>query len=445
MNSDPNENQVADLIARHLNGDLNESEMEQLAELLDSDPSVRKKLVEQSLFEARMADVLRGDIEFQQAEKDAKVRNRKTISGVTVIKTLLAIAALALVAVSIQQLIQPPKTIQLDEPKIARITGLSGPLQWTGNGGRVFSDLAVGTELSGGTIDGLAPESWFELEFNDGSKIVISGNSMLTYSDLGQKELHLKGGSFSASVNPQPVDKPMLIYTRSAVLEVLGTEFEVEAELASTFLNVSEGKVRIKRLSDGDSIDVPAKHRIIAAADRELVLQRVPDSVDQWTSQLDRGPHGLYGKWSPRVEEENARLESIPYTTELGKTIYAAAMSVSNGNNPPVVIRKGSKLRVHGTIESPSAIWFGITLRQPNGDFAGRFQIIRSKTEFPAGHAFEVTLDLENCELDPSLKHLRSKLPAEPFDLTVGDVWCHTLYDQAGLAITEVELVAPDN
>ena len=56
----------------------------------------------------------------------------------------------------------------------------------------------------------------------------------------------------------------MLIYTRSAVLEVLGTQFEVEAETATTILNVSEGSVRVKRFSDGSTVDVPARHRLIA-------------------------------------------------------------------------------------------------------------------------------------------------------------------------------------
>ena len=81
--------------------------------------------------------------------------------------------------------------------------------------------------------------------------------TVLTVSDHGQKELHLKEGSLSSNAKPQPAGKPMRIYMPSAMLEVLGTQFEVEARLSATMLNVSEGKVRVKRLSDGSTVDVP--------------------------------------------------------------------------------------------------------------------------------------------------------------------------------------------
>jgi len=78
----------------------------------------------------------------------------------------------------------------------------------------------------------------------------------------------------------QPAHKPMLVYTRSAMLEVLGTQVEVEAERAATTLNVSEDKVRVKRFSDGSTVDVPARHRLIAAADRDMLPSPVPHSVN---------------------------------------------------------------------------------------------------------------------------------------------------------------------
>ncbi|MHC4520273.1 MAG: FecR family protein, partial [Planctomycetota bacterium] len=99
------------------------------------------------------------------------------------------------------------------ERPIARVTGLNGSLQWTGDGGRVFYDLSVGTELPGGTVEGMAPGSWFELEFIDGSVVTISGHSTLTFSDHGQKKLYLKEGHVSGNVKPQPAGRPMLIYT----------------------------------------------------------------------------------------------------------------------------------------------------------------------------------------------------------------------------------------
>ncbi len=329
------------------------------------------------------------------------------------------------------------------ERPIAKITGLSGSLQWTGDGGRVFHNLSVAAELPGGTIEGMTPGSWFELEFNDGSTVTISGNSTLTFSDHGQKKLHLKEGIVSGNVKPQPPGKPMLIYTRSAMLEVVGTQFEVEAGLSATMVNVSVGKVRVKRLSDGSTVDVPAKYRMIAAADHDMLAVPVPDSVSRWKSQLHLGPDGVQGKWSPGTDSRDAKLGAIPYTTPEGKTIYTAAFGVSRGDKPPVTLQSDSRIRVRGHITSPHNVYFGITVRHPKGEFAGRFQIVRPAVEFPGGQDFEIVLHLRDFRLDPSLIEMKNKLPSDPFDLVVESMWCHTLGQQAGLEVTEVELVPP--
>ena len=289
----------------------------------------------------------------------------------------------------------------------------------------------------------MAPGSWFELEFNDGSTVTISGNSTLTFSDHGQKKLHLKEGSVSGNVKPQPAGRPMLIYTRSAVLEVLGTRFEVEAGLAATIVNVSEGMVRVKRLSDGSTVDVPANHRVIAAADRKMSPVPVPDSVSRWKSQLHLGPDGTFGKWSPRTDGEDAKIKAVPFTTPQGKTIYTASFGVSRGDKPPVILQPASRLIVRGRIASTNKVYFGVTVRRPNGEFAGRFQTIRPGVEFPSGQDFEVILHLRDFRLDPSLAEMRNELPSVPFELVVESMWCHTLYKQAGLEIAEAELLPP--
>lgn len=176
---------------------------------------------------------------------------------------------------------------------IARVTGLNGSLTWIGNGGQIVqgSDspqtatrwsnvLSEEAELPGGTIEGTAPDSWFELEFHDGSTAMIFGDSILTFSDQGQKKLRLKQGRFSASVVPQPEGEPMLIHTPVADLTVVGTQFDVEAGPDSTMLYVREGKVQIRRMSDDKTVDVPAGYRVVAAPGSEMLPQLVgPD----WT------------------------------------------------------------------------------------------------------------------------------------------------------------------
>jgi len=382
-----------------------------------------------------MARLPAGDNDFieevmQHLGRDTTGKSKR--ASVLGAKWHMVIAAAAAIVVFASILLLRPEP----EKKIAKITGLSGSLQWTGDNGLVLHDLTVGADIPGGTVEGMTPESWFELQFNDGSSVTVAGNSTLTFSDLGQKKLYLKEGSISAQVKSQPKDRPMLVFTRSAMLEVLGTRFEVDAEPGATTLNVAEGRVRIKRLSDGATVDVPAKHRAIAVAGREMLAVPAPEAVSHWRSQLDLGPEGMYGKWSPKTASEEVRLAAIPLTIPQGLTIYTAALGVSRGDTPPVVLQPGCRMRVRGYISSTHAVYFGINVMYPGGGFAGRFETIRPASDFEAGADFEVVLDLREFRLDPSLSEIKDKLPDTPFHLVVETIWC-------GLELTEVELLPP--
>jgi len=419
-----------EFLLRYLDGNILPEEEIQVADLLRSNSEARaflREVAEQAVTVADTERVKQRRRSELGARDDWAGNPREALTRMRELRTRFARWPWAVAAAaSIALIASVYLSFSNVEPKIARITQLSGSLQWTGDGGRVFHNLRVGTKLPGGTIEGMVPGSWFELEFKDGSTVTISGNSMLTFSDHGQKKLYLKEGSVSGNVKPQPAGKPMLIYTRTAVLEVLGTQFEVEAGLAATMLNVSEGNVRVKRYSDGSMADVPAKHRLIAAADHEMLPEPTPDAANRWKSQLHLGPDGTYGKWSPETDTQDAKLGAIPYTIPQEVTIYTAAFVVLRGDKPPVILQPDSVLRVRGHIASRNEVYFGITVRQPEGEFAGRFQTVRPAVEFPGGRDFEILLKLRDFYLDPSLAQMKGKLPSVPFDLVVESIWCLT-------------------
>lgn len=430
------------LISLQLCDELCEPEMEELIELLNLHPEARRRLVANSLFDVQLADILRNGV-CETSPQNRRSNNRQ-LFATSFGGAWLAVAALILSLFAMQWVLESRNLSERQDQKIAKITGLSGPLQWTGNGGLVSSELTVGDKLPGGTIEGQSPESWFELEFEDGSRVVIAGQSRLIFSDQWQKELHLIAGGFSASVEPQPVGKPMLVYTRTAVLEVLGTEFEVASELASTFLNVTEGKVRVKRLSDGLLLDVPAMHRVTAAADQLFELEPTPETVGCWKDRLSRGPKGVYGDWQPGDASKSRKpaVKSIPHTIkESGKTIYCTSLRVISGDSPPVVLRRDSQLVVEGRIaKKTKSLYVGVTLQHPNGDFAGRFQICLPGESVTVDENFQLDLNVKDFTLDPSLREIQHKLGDSPLGLIVTDIWCHTLWEPAGLELEGVEL-----
>lgn len=418
-------------------------QLAQLEQTLRTEPTARELYLHELSLHSALEDIALGDLTMHDHPQHADL-SMDHIAGIAEsgtsshLKSSITKWTIFVVAAAIVSMLM--LTRRNSEPRIASVTGLSGPLQWTGDGGRVIYDIKAGEDLPGGTIEGLAPDSWFELTFRDGSKVTISGTSMLTFSDHGQKTLYLKQGNLSGHAERQPAERPMIIYTRSAMLEVLGTQFGVKAEPWSTALRVSEGSVRIKRFSDGVSIDVPANHRAVAEADAELTAVPVPASVETWSSSLAKSPVDTFGEWIPEQKTRDAVLKAVPFGIPEGRTIYAAALGVSGTSDAPIVVGPESRVRVQGRTNSPHVVYFGITVRHADGSFAGRYQTRRPVQSSNGDNGFDEVLVLDEYSLDPSLNEIQSKLPPSPVGLFVESFWCHTLFDSVGLEISNIEL-----
>ena len=430
---------IQSLVRRYQDQQLNSEELRELNNLLRTDNHAREIFMQETNLIAAIEDIADeqnlGDrldaLPMQPLDTHTQLANRWTMATGWLIAALAASLLLALFSVS---------SGRTEDKTIATVMGVNGPLQWTGNGGQVRSDLSVGMKLPGGTIDGVSPDSWFSLQFDDGSVVVTSGNSMLAFSDLGQKVLHLKSGRLSADVRPQPDGSPMLIHTRSATLAIVGTSFEIDADSAATALNVTQGKVRVKRRSDGQLVDVPAQHQVIAAADQELSVSQIPKISHQWQSRLQDGPRRVHGRWLPRTADQDPMLGCLPVVTEKNKTIYSASFRVTVPDAAPVMTNERSIINIRGRLDRATNLYVGMTLKTTEGEFAGRFQVVLPSRKLRTGTAFNYALEIENFRLDPALSAKQDSFSSSADELVVESIWCHTLYEQAGLAITSVEL-----
>lgn len=451
-NNNPNELEWDDSVQRYLNGELRESEMERLAERLDGDPRLRKDFVERASWESELAEVLRTGGENKSRDFDSAMAGKlETRQGKSIrfLRAMLAVAAAAILMLSAllfnsQSKLKMANTnevpVKLDF--IAQITGLSGSMIWTGDRGQIMREVKVGTELAGGTIEGLSPDSWFELQFNDGTEVTISGASMLTFSDEGQKRLRLREGRMSADVSPQPSGKPMVIQTRTATLTVLGTSFDVEADLPATSVSVREGNVLVTRNSDGKEVEVPANHRVTAAAGQELERRQISGVVNRWQSRINRGPDETFGKWIAATDTHPAFLKSIAFVPERNPnvTLYLLGLGVRSDEGTPVQVNAKSHFKIHGRMEVETDIYFGIEVVYANGDYAGKFRA-RCRVQRDASGDFVASADLPDFELDPSVAAYQDKLASSPEGLFVRGVWSFThSKTPSGLRINEVEL-----
>jgi len=175
---------------------------------------------------------------------------------------------------------------------------------------------------------------------------------------------------------------------------------------------------------------------------------RQPDpSIEDPAKSLDATPETRSSKpvhawkWSAATGAEGGNRKAMPLEIPEGPTIYVVSFGLLEDDDPPVVLLPESRLAVTGRLATAQPVCFGITIRHPNGDFAGRFVVVRPADEFQSWKGFHVTLDFQDFQLDSSLAAMKDKLPGAPLHFVIESLWVTTLENKAGLEIAEVELI----
>jgi hypothetical protein len=442
-----------DLVGRLLDDELAPDEWTELITIVRDDPALLEELrdqLEACELLALAEDPVRGSPLFIEATR-SRLADDGFVSGVRAALAgrapdhrvgwapdWLGLFAASAAAALLTAVVLWPK----GKAEIARVTGLNGSIQWIGDGGRLERDLKIGTSLGGGTLEAISADSWMSLEFRDGTAVTVSGPTMLTLAEDDQKQLHLREGSLFAKVTRQVQGRPMLIHTRTAELEVLGTQLDVEAEPEATRLNVDEGRVRVTRLVDGRVAEVPARHQVVASADRTRALTPTPraEAVDWWKSRLSAS----VGKPLPPQGDLPARLQAMPIILSRPKqgtfAVFVAAFGVAQGDSPPVRLEEGSRFRIRGRLASAHALGFGVTMKRSGGSFGGKFETIVPGPELAPEHgSFVLTLD------PAILKPLQPGASGTPIGSEVEDCYVFTVNVDAGLEVVEVELLPPND
>lgn len=172
------------------------------------------------------------------------------------------------------------------------------------------------------------------LRYPDGTAFELRGGTELLLTGKRAKHLLLEGGTIDAEVAPQPADRPMVITTPHAEATVLGTRLTLAVGPESTHLEVSEGRVRARRRSDGEAIEVTAGHYVIMAAGASLAAQPVTNKGDwpmvggnpQRTGYTDEELHGPFKiQWVRRMPD---RVPMKVQPIVAGRTLY---LSTSRG------------------------------------------------------------------------------------------------------------------
>ena len=110
------------------------------------------------------------------------------------------------------------------------------------------------TLVKAGSAVETGPATTALIQFPDGTLVSVSSDTRVNVPSAGRVEL--AQGSLQARVSPQ--SRALVIATSHAEATVLGTRLALSTAPAGTRLEVTEGKVRFTRRSDGASLEIGA-------------------------------------------------------------------------------------------------------------------------------------------------------------------------------------------
>ena len=132
--------------------------------------------------------------------------------------------------------------------------------------------------LAGEGLETAGAGSWAVVQYSDGTRLTLGPGSLVKgFSDAAGKRLDVERGTLTAKVVKQPVGKPLVFATPQGEATVLGTTLRLTVDATSTRLEVTEGKVRLKRVSDGKAVEVASGHVAVAAVGVDLAPRPVLD------------------------------------------------------------------------------------------------------------------------------------------------------------------------
>lgn len=428
---------LEELLARLVDEVITPEEFEKLESLLDGDEEAQRRYLHYLGLHAEM----------EESGVDS-VRQHLGAQGKAIHWSRLAIpAAAVLVVFSIIVALWPdqrgaPQSQVEGSPRriIGRITELNGHVLWTGDGGMLIQDLDVGDELGGGTLETIAQNSWIKIEFLDGSRIRVSGPTALTLSEAKDgKKVRLRKGFLSADIKPQIEGSRFRLDTTSAELEVLGTQFNVTADDSNTRVAVNEGSVRVRRLTDGQTKEVPADHHLSVDLNHKSNLEIVPrrQVIHSWSSEL---PTDLrYGHWDEGTEPGVLKAKPLLWKNDAKESLllHVASLHPTDSHVSPIRLSGTSEIRVRGRLERKHPVVFGLTTMYPGGGFAGKFSTRQEiLPDLDQSGFFEATLPLS------FFRPEKQCFPASPEGHDVFDVWILTVREDVGLEVSQVEILA---
>jgi len=217
-------------------------------------------------------------------------------------------------------------------PVLATIDRVEGEVYDLAGGGRAAvkpgHKLTAAADLETAPRNGLAV-----LLFDDGTRLLLDADTRVdSFQAAGGKRVTLKRGAISARIAKQPAGEPMIFATATAEARVLGTRLTLSVTPTSTRLDVREGKVRMTRKDDGQTVDVTTEH--YAVAGKGLSMSPKPMTGQRYAMReaFDRPRWG--GSWLQGGETTLGIRLSVENGSLSVKALQKSTQDLSGGKMP---------------------------------------------------------------------------------------------------------------
>lgn len=404
------------LLMRYLDGQLSGAEASRLSTHLRASPELRETLREIAVQAGAMGELARiRALQVQPAEVAPLVVPRRR----TWLPSWQALAAALVLGLSL--VVIAGLWRNRSERPVVSVASVVGDLAWSGVAGQHRDRLGRGHALPAGTFETIGEGSLAELTFADGTVFMLGGNTRLALAERGQKRAVLFAGALSADVKPQPPGRPLVVETKTAVLEVLGTTFVVSADSNQTTLNVDHGRVRLRRVADGESVDVPAQHAVRASFETrdELAPEPVRMPASRWSLEPAAGPReGVKGAWFTATDRTPAGFAAVPLLQGNRRNslpVVHHGIGVRQPWQPNsgafVTLTPASVVRLRYRLKTNATLVLFFVTHRPGGQFAGNFEYQHRPADVTPDRDGWVTVMIPLAQFSPLVPWHRSYQP----------------------------------
>ncbi len=460
---------MRELLMKYLDGQTTAEENAEVERLLCHDELVRdflREVAEQAIMIAdlermagspdhlRLAEKVRNSVSNSPLENSpesdpsslgfplAPLATTKDQAG-RLVGALWAVVSLCIVGVLFITLPKAPSPSSSDEFLVEKVTGSS---RYFASSGQPEKTLSVQEKLRvGDVVETRSCDAWVTMSTVRGTLATIAGHSnlrILQGSDHSRR-IQLLSGAFWIDAAEKDKDRGILVETPTVSIESKSSALNIQTTESETVVRVNQGVAVVRKLLDGSTCDVSAGNQVTIRLGDKQPLQVIPQPkpVTDWNCGTIDGSVVLIGNWMSAHPGEAFRIKAAPLLWPLPNQdpimLYAVSVAAWKSSKHPVVLRSDSILRFRGRTETAKTVRFGFSTQKVQGAFSGKFELdVESDLLGPSNMPWEVRLKLDD------FLPLFPQLAASPEGLELTDVYALTINDDAGLEISEIELIS---